>query len=296
MRLSGNPVLGGWYADPEVHFFEDRFWIYPTTSAPYEEQTYFEAFSSADLTDWRPEGRVLDLGTVPWSTNRCAWAPTCAERHGTYYFYFSAGDGAGLGVATAKSPAGPFADAIGRPIVSEYHHGAQPIDAHAFLDTDGSAYLYWGGWKHCVAARLSDDMLSIQGEIVELTPERYVEGPFMLKREGTYYLMWSEGEWGNDSYQIAYARSQYPFGPFIREREVFVPSPQIATSAGHHSALHLPRTDRWIIAYHRRPLTETDRHHRVTCLEELHFEQDGSIRPVPLTDTGVESVDLRRSS
>jgi beta-xylosidase len=282
-----NPVLPGWYADPEIHFFEKRFWIYPTTSMAFDRQTYFEAFSSPNLIDWKSAGRILDFKEVRWSTHRCAWAPSCTFKHGTYYFYFSAGDGAGLGVAVSQSPAGPFRDALGEPIVREYHHGAQPIDAHSFCDDDGKAYLYWGGWAHCVAARLSEDMLSIEDDIVELTPEHYVEGPFMFKRRGIYYLMWSEGEWGNSTYQVAYGRSNSPLGPFKRESSLFEPSPQVATSAGHHSVLQIPGTGRWIIAYHRRPLEETDPNHRVTCIEEMEFENDGSIRPVGLTHSGV---------
>src|SRR5690348_6575297 len=31
---SGNPILPGWYADPEAHVFEGQYWIYPTYSAP----------------------------------------------------------------------------------------------------------------------------------------------------------------------------------------------------------------------------------------------------------------------
>src|SRR4051812_47697218 len=115
--MPGNPILPGWYADPEIHFFQDRFWLYPTFSAPYEEQTFFEAWSSSDLTDWRSEGKILDFTDVPWSTHRAAWAPSCAEKDGRYYFYFSAGDGAGLGVAVADSPGGPFKDALGEPLV-----------------------------------------------------------------------------------------------------------------------------------------------------------------------------------
>jgi beta-xylosidase len=257
----------------------------------FDRQTYFEAFSSPDLIEWRHEGRILDFEDVPWSTNRCAWAPSCAERDGQYFFYFSAGDGAGLGVGVSSSPAGPFRDVLGRPLVSEYCFGAQPIDAHAFVDTDGKAYLYWGGWGHCVVGRLSADMLALEGEIIEITPASYVEGPFMAKRNGTYYLMWSEGEWGNSSYQVAYARSKNPFGPFQREAAIFVSSPAVATSAGHHSILQIPRSERWLIAYHRRPLTETDPNRRETCLEELRFGLDGAIVPIPLTHEGVSEFE-----
>jgi beta-xylosidase len=285
--MSGNPVLPGWYADPELHWFEGRFWIYPTTSAKYDEQTYFEAWSATDLAEWQHEGTILSFADVPWSTNRAAWAPSMAFKNGRYHFYFSAGDGAGLGVAVSDCPQGPFVDALGHPLVIEYHHGAQPIDAHCFLDDDGQAYLYWGGWSHAVVARLSDDMLSLAEPPREVTPEGYVEGSFMLRRAGRYYFMWSEGSWGDPTYGVAYAMSDSPYGPFHREGVVLRSDHSLATSAGHHSVLRLPDEDRYVIAYHRRPLGETDRDHRVTCLDWMEFEEDGRIKPVVMTHEGV---------
>ncbi len=285
--MSGNPLFPGWWADPEIHFFEGRYYIYPTYSALYEEQTFFDVWSSDDLTDWRNEGRILDFADVPWSTNRAAWAPSVACKNNAYYFYFSAGDGAGIGVAKADHPGGPFTDVLGGPLIKEYHHGAQPIDAHAFIDDDSRAYLYYGGWKHAVVVELGEDMVSTVGEFKEITPENYVEGPFMLKRDGTYYFMWSEGGWGDPSYSVAYARADNPFGPFVREGVVLKSDPEIATSAGHHSVLQIPGTDEWVICYHRRPLTETARDHRVTCLDRMEFDSEGRILPVTLTHTGV---------
>ena len=28
--LAANPAFPGWYADPEIRIFGDRYWIYPT--------------------------------------------------------------------------------------------------------------------------------------------------------------------------------------------------------------------------------------------------------------------------
>ena len=282
-----NPLFPGQYADPEIHLFGDRYWVYPTFSAPYEEQTFFEAFSSSDLVEWRAEGKILDFADVPWSTHRAAWAPTAAARGGKYYLVFSAGDGAGLGVAVADAPGGPFKDALGKPLVAEYHHGAQPIDAHLFQDDDGTPYLYWGGWKHCVAARMTDDLLALDGEIREITPTDYVEGPFMLRHEGRYILSWSEGGWGDGSYQVAYGRADSPFGPFEREGVILRAHEDVASSAGHHSILRLPGTEEFAICYHRRPLGITARDHRVTCLDRLVVHDDGRIDPVVTTHEGV---------
>lgn len=286
-KLSGNPVFPGWYADPELHLFQGRYYIYPTTSAAYEEQTYFEVFSSSDLTDWIAHGKVLDFADVPWSTNRAAWAPSVAERDGRFYMYFSAGDGAGIGVAVADHPAGPFHDALGKPLIAEYHHGAQPIDAHAFVDDDGQAYLYYGGWKHAVVVRLGADMISTEGEFLEITPENYVEGPFMVKRNGVYVFMWSEGGWTDSSYGVAYALADSPLGPFERVGAILGTDLEVAKGAGHHSVLTIPGTDEHYICYHRRPLEETHANHRVTCIDRLIFEADGTIRPVKMTFEGV---------
>jgi beta-xylosidase len=283
LKLSANPVFPGWYADPELHYFEGRYYIYPTFSAAYEDQTFFEVWSSDDLTTWTNEERILDFQDIPWSTNRAAWAPSITFKNGQYYFYFSAGDGAGIGVAVSDSPTGPFVDAIGKPLIKEYHHGAQPIDAHAFIDDEGKAYLYYGGWKHAVVVELGEDMISTVGEFREITPDLYVEGPFMVKRNGTYYFMWSEGSWGDASYSVAYAKSDNPLGPFVRYGKVLESDPEVGNSAGHHSVLQIPGSDDWIIAYHRRPVDETARDHRVTCLEHMIFDANGDIVPVVLT-------------
>ncbi|BDI32487.1 hypothetical protein CCAX7_45380 [Capsulimonas corticalis] len=288
-RMSGNPLFPGWYADPEIHYFEGKYYIYPTTSSSFSQQALFECWSSTDLTDWRNEGMILDLADVRWSTNFAAWAPSCAEKNGKYYLYFSAGDGAGLGVAVSDSPAGPFRDAIGIPLVGHYPHGAQPIDAHCFTDDDGTSYLYFGGHRKCVVARLTPTLCAFNQDFKDITPSPgYVEGPFMIKRKGLYYLTWSEGGWTDHTYLAAYGVSDNPYGPFEYGGKILENNPEIATGAGHHSVLLLPGTeDEWIICYHRRPLEETEANHRVACIDKFVFRDDGSIAPVTLTHTGV---------
>src|SRR5579883_2873919 len=64
---SGNPILPGWYADPEAHVFDGQYWIYPTYSAPYGEQTFMDVFSSPDLVTWTKHPRALDIKDVAWA-------------------------------------------------------------------------------------------------------------------------------------------------------------------------------------------------------------------------------------
>ena len=193
---SGNPLIPGWYADPEAHVFEGAYWIYPTTSAPYDEQTYMDAFSSADLVTWTRHPSIVDLGDVSWGT-RALWAPSVVEKDGWYYLFFSANDIqsddeiGGIGVARARAPDGPFQDHLGVPLIGEFHNGAQPIDPFVFQDSGGEHYLIYGGWRHCNIARLNEDFTGFvpfdDGETFrEITPEGYVEGSFMvLKEAGT---------------------------------------------------------------------------------------------------------------
>jgi beta-xylosidase len=124
----------------------------------------------------------------------------------------------------------------------------------------------------------------------EVTPERYVEGPFMMKRQGRYYFMWSEGGWGGPDYCVAYAISDSPFGPFRRIGRILEQDPAVATGAGHHSVIKVPGADEYYIVYHRRPLGDTGRAHRVACIDRLELAAQGFIKPVKMTFEGVEGV------
>lgn len=298
----GNPIAGGWYADPEAIVLNQRYWVYPTYSAPYGEQTHFDAFSSPDLVHWTKHYHVLDAYNVPWA-RRAMWAPSVVKANNRFYFFFSAndvheGETGGIGVAVAEKPEGPFRDAIGKPLVDHIVNGAQPIDQFVFCDDDGQWYMYYGGWRHCNVVRLAPDLLHIvpftDGTTYkEITPQNYVEGPFMLKRGGKYYFMWSEGGWTGPDYCVAYAIGDSPLGPFRRIGKILQQDPKVATGAGHHSVIKGPGADEFYIVYHRRPLGETDGNHRVVCIDRLEFNADGTIRPVKLTFEGVKASPLK---
>ena len=297
---SGNPLFEGWYADPEGVVFGDEYWIFPTWSAPYDEQTFLDAFSSKDLVRWTKHPRIVSTNEIRW-IRRAMWAPAAIHANGKYYLFFSGNDiqsndeTGGIGVAVADRPEGPYQDALGRPLIDRIVHGAQPIDQFVFRDDDGEYYMYYGGWGHCNMVRLAPDLLSVipfeDGETCkEVTPENYVEGPFMLKRQGKYYFMWSEGGWGGPDYSVAYAIADSPFGPFERVGKILQQDPGVATGAGHHSVIRIPGKDEWYIVYHRRPLGDTDMNHRQTCIDRMEFDDEGFIKPVKITFGGIEPV------
>jgi hypothetical protein len=112
--LSGNPVIEGWYADPEAIVYGREYWIYPTYSDDYPtaraldetrltarqkrannkqylKQTYFDAFSSDDLVHWRKHPRVLDVRDMKWA-EFALWAPSAIQANGKCYLFFAAND------------------------------------------------------------------------------------------------------------------------------------------------------------------------------------------------------------
>ncbi|EAW18180.1 glycoside hydrolase family 43 protein [Aspergillus fischeri NRRL 181] len=306
---TGNPIIPGWYADPEARVFDTTYWIYPTYSAAYESQTFFDAFSSRDLLTWTKHPRILEFGGIPWSTNRAAWAPSVIRRpaspttnhsddvagHGyDYFMYFSAGDGAGIGVAksTTGRPEGPYADALGEPLIPTTVFGAEPIDAQVFIDDDERVWLYFGGWSHAVVVELGSDMVSLKGEYLEITPKGYVEGPWMMKRKGVYYFMFSVGGWGDDSYGVSYVTGESPTGPFTTEPvKILAGNATVGTGTGHNSVITPDGKDYYIV-YHRRPVNDTERDHRVVCIDRMEFDAEGNILPVVITTEGVDAKAL----
>ncbi len=299
-KTSGNPIFPGWYADPEVRVFDNKFWVFPTYSAKYDQQVYFDAFSSSDLVTWKKHPHILDTAAIKWA-KRAMWAPSIVEKGGKYYYFFGANDiqsdaeRGGIGVAVADKPAGPFKDHLGKPLIDRFHNGAQPIDQFVFKDKDGQHYIIYGGWRHCNIAKLNADFTgflphSDGSTFKEITPDGYVEGPFMFIRNGKYYFMWSEGGWTGPDYSVAYAVADSPMGPFHRIGKILQQDPKIATGAGHHSVLQLPGKDEWYIVYHRRPLSETDGNSRQVCIERMYFDGEGMIKPVVLSKEGVGGI------
>ncbi|OTA93864.1 glycoside hydrolase family 43 protein [Hypoxylon sp. CO27-5] len=294
---AGNPFVEGWYADPDTEIYDGLYWVYPTSSYAYDEQTYLDAFSSPDLINWTKHPNILTIANVTWAT-RAVWAPAPISRNGKYYLYFGANDIqegepeegkiGGIGVAVADKPEGPYVDAIGKPLIGEYHNGAQPIDQDVFIDdVDGQAYIYYGGHSHANVAKLNEDMISIGTfddgtQFKEITPENYVEGSQMIKRNGIYYFMWSEGGWTGPDYSVSYAMSESPLGPFNRVAKILQQDSAVAKGSGHNGVIHVPDTDIWYIVYHRRPLSETDGNHRVLACDRMYFNDDGTIEPIKM--------------
>lgn len=321
-KWSGNPILTGFHADPEVLYAEQtgKFYIYSTTDGvPGWGGKYFTCFSSDNLTDWTAEGVMFNLPRdTKWASGN-AWAPAIIEKKmadGTYryFFYYSGetGHGKAIGVAIATQPTGPFTD-FGRPIVDKRPEGqknGQQIDVDVFCDPiSGKNYLYWGN-GYMAGAELNDDMTSIKEETVtRLTPRggslkdyAYREAPYVFYRQGLYYFLWSVDDTGSPNYHVAYGTSTSPMGPIevAKDPVILIQQPdQHIYGTAHNSVLQLPGKDEWYFVYHRINENYLDRDkgpgfHREVCIDKMEFNKDKTIRPTIPTTKGVKKVKVKK--
>ena len=301
-----NPILPELHADPDIIADGGRYYIYSTTDgAAGWGGYYFTCYSSKDLKKWEYEGIILDvLKDTKWARNKGnAWAPAIEKKNGKFYFYFSAdqGERKAIGVAVSDSPTGPFRD-LGHPIVDKRPNGqmnGQQIDVDLFTDEDGQSYLYWGN-GYMAGAKLNSDMTSIDTTtIVRMTPRggslkdyQYREAPYVFKRKGIYYFLWSVDDTGSPNYHVAYGTSTSPLGPIkVADEPVILqqrPDQKIYGTA-HNSVLQIPGKDKWYIVYHRINPAYLDKKdgpgfHREVCIDPMEFEKDGRIKPVTPTN------------
>ncbi len=305
-QVSTNPVLEGYYADPDILYSEKnkKYYLYPTSDGFTNwGGYYFKVFSSDDLKDWKDEGVILDQKKdVAWA-NGNAWAPCIIEKkiNGAYkyFYYFSGGMNDGqkkIGVAVADDPAGPFIDS-GAPLIDFKPEGVnrgQEIDPDVFTDpVSGKDYLYWGN-GYLAAAELNDDMTSIRKETIkDMTPDNsFREAIYVIYRKGTYYFLWSENDTRSEDYRVRYATAKSPTGPLtIPENNLILvkKTEDGVYGTGHNSVIQVPGKDEWYIVYHRfsRPngitMGRAAGYHREVCIDKIEFDKNGAILRVKIT-------------
>lgn len=274
-------IIPGLSADPSARVFNGKMYIYPShdLGLPNWNMFDFHVYSSDDAVTFKDEGKIFGVEDLTWAKEKL-WAPDCIERNGTYYLYFAA-NGA-IGVATSKSPTGPFKDALGKPLLPERSAGIYTIDANVFIDTDNTPYLYFGNNRGKVGfCKLNEDMISLASEPKTLELKNFHEGVWVYKRGDTYYFSYPSYVGKLTANLLEYSTAPSPTGPFTY-RGVLLDN----QSRNVHGSM-LDFKGKTYLIYH---IQDSTAYIRRTYLAELKFNSDGTIEPFgviprPLTAT-----------
>ncbi len=273
-----NPLLS-MCADPDVLYYNGTYYLYPTNAGDANDDQGIKVYTSTDLIHWADKGWALSKDDV-WG-NANFWAPDIIERDGTFYMYYVSEEH--LCVATSKSPLGPFVQEEKKPM----HDDIKEIDAHVFQDDDGQYYIYFVRFDNgnvIEGAKLNDDMMTMDDSTITrvLTPDtgwetdmaRVNEGPFMLKKDGVYYLTYSGSHFESNNYGSGYATSDSPLGPYTKyENNPIMQSNSMVHGAGHHGIAESPDGQELFMIYHcHNNLKDTEP--RRLCIDRLQFTED----------------------
>ena len=277
-----NPVIPGDHPDPSIIRVGKDYWATCTSSA---WGPLFPLLHSRDLVNWDQTGAVLNQ-RPDWAVGDF-WAPEISEYHGKYFVYFVGRQHDGrlaVAVATAKKPGGPYTDH--GPLVAQADGSIDPMPV---TDVDGARYLIWkedgnsrGQPTPIWAQRLDDDGTKLVGQPRELIRNDVawegplVEGPYILRRNGWFYLFYSgNGCCGRGcSYALGVARSRSLFGPWQKNPA----NPILAGNAvwkcpGHGSVVQDKQGRCWFL-YHAYSAKGTIFTGREGMLDEIKFGTD----------------------
>lgn len=297
-----NPFIRHMYtADPSAHVWKDgRLYVYAShdIAPPHgcDLMDRYHVFSTDDMVHWTDHGEILNSAQVSWGCKEGGfmWAPDCAYKNGTYYFYFPHPSGTNwndswkIGVATSRKPAEGFK-------VKGYIEGMDPlIDPCVFVDDDGQAYIYNGGGGLCKGGKLKDNMMELDGPMQTMEGlEDFHEATWIHKYNGKYYLSysdnhdenWNDGVKGDN--RMRYAVSDSPLGPWESKGIYMEPT----DSYTNHGSI-VEFKGQWYAFYHNSALSNHD-WLRSICVDKLYHNPDGTIKLVKQTKSTPITVQKR---
>ncbi len=297
-----NPVHDGSFPDPFVMRVGGVYYAFGTDMVGAGPRV-IGRLRSDDLVTWTPIEPALERPPLPPTESNQFWAPEVAESDGRFFLYYSTGfedTNHRIRLATSETPAGDFHDE-GLVLTPNEPFA---IDPHPFRDDDGAWYLYYArdflDGERAGTALVVDrlvDMRALAGspttvlrasadwQIFRRARPMYgavydwhtLEGPFVRKRDGRYYLFYSGGAWEEENYGVSYAVADSPLGPFTEPVDaadgpaILRTVPGRVIGPGHCSVTTGPDGADWLL-YHA---WDPGRTARRPCIDRLQWTDDG---------------------
>jgi arabinoxylan arabinofuranohydrolase len=288
--LAGNPLIPDMgVSDPHMTVYGGRAYLFAGHDPTLAD---WWVWSSADLVNWKQESVLRPEATFigkPYPGG--CWASFGTFKNGCWCWYYSAG-GDQIGVVTASSPAGPWKEALGKPLIPRGLTPTDERDPDIFIEDDGTTYMVYGTFNYYLV-RLNEDMVSLAEKPRHLQIDRQFgpagagrtdDKPSLHKRGGVYYLSWSS----------FYAVSRSLYGPYTYRGSVITPeviSPEFRKGdlwADRHGNF-FTWNNQWYFLCH--DLTRPGGHGRQACLSYVHYRDNGDMAPIRLDPIGVGQCD-----
>jgi arabinoxylan arabinofuranohydrolase len=286
-----NPIVpaGLYIADPSAHVWKDgKIYVYGSRDESPDYYCSWDHYvlSSSDLINWEiTKNAFASKGAneqVPYSDDKL-YAPDCNYKNGTWYLYYCLASSKNTeGVATSKSPLGPFTN--GKVIDTK---GINEIDPCVFIDDDGQGYYIWGQFTAKMAKLKPNmteiDLNTVKDSVITEKEQYFHEGGYMVKRNGIYYFIYAHMGRANRPTCIGYSTSKSPMGPF-KYGGVIVDNDHCDPAVWNNHGSIVEMNHQWYVFYHR--ATHNCVTMRKACIEPIRFNEDGSIPEVEMTTQG----------
>ena len=281
-----NPLLPPEYFIPDVEartWGDGRIYLYGSVDIPanteYGSHEY-RVFSSDDMRSWVDHGISFESDDVHSDTSQRLFAPDCLYHNDAYHLFYCTADNR-EGVASSKSPAGPFRNS--RPLSGA---DGDSIDPAIFKDDDGQIYYFWGQFE-LRGAKLTDDLGAIdagtlKADLLTEAEHGFHEGASVRKRGDTYYLVYTDISRGRAT-SLGYATSSSPLGPYTKRGIIIDNTGCDAETWNNHGSIEAFE-GQWYVFYHRS--SQASRYSRRCCVERIFFNEDGTIDEVEMTTEG----------
>ncbi|WP_438763371.1 glycoside hydrolase family 43 protein [Enterococcus sp. AZ194] len=255
--------------DPYVLRVEETYYLYATS----DFDGYY-CWTSKDLLYWSEPVVCFEKNAKSFGS-RLFWAPEVYEFQGKFYMYYTAqwkkfeAHCLRIGVAVAESPTGPFTDVYDSQPMFDFGYGV--LDAHILKDGEENYLYYSRAWEDnpsktadIYGVRLGKDFISVEGEAVCLIQPNqpwekqyqteqgvfWTEGPFVVKKDHQYHLMYSANFFASEYYGIGAAVSDSPLGPFKKyQNNPILATDEVVSGPGHNSVVDLPTGEQYCV-YH----------------------------------------------
>lgn len=267
-----NPLVienAGRLADPTVIKFHGKYYLYLTGGFPPGEHPGAAVWSSENLGHW-------DYHKVSIAGNRELTAPTAVLFED--FVYLTAN---GTGLFRSRSPLGrfdffgDFVDKNGLRLERERDPGqgwedGGVFDPALFVDDDGRVYLYYAGGSTAGVYGVELDPKDLRkflgnprhffrferthiweryGNWNEYSEQSWIEGPWMTKHNGTYYLQYAAPGTDWKTYAVGLYTSKKPLGPFsyCEDSPILRHHGGLINGCAHHSVVEGPEGNLWAI-------------------------------------------------